>query len=827
VRLNRVVLLGIAVFVIPAPGRATEDGAAVQELIKKLETGDRLARQDAAESLGRLGPAAVKAVPALTKAMQRESTRPLAARALAAIGPEGWEPLLHALRGGGNGDANRTAAWIALDNHGPRTLRFLVRDLRPQDSLFYDLFDGDRPLKNRLVAELTGTASPPLAALPFLLRTLKDDDWEVRAVSASALGRMGPLARPAIPTLLDALEDPWPLESVRYAFAGLSVRERAADALLAIGPAAEDRLVNEGVPRLIDGLFRGDHASRRHALRALTTLGPKAKAAVPVLAAQLKVKPTEPNALFEHVPEMDVLTAIGADSVPTLVAILDDHRGYVRRRVLSVLAEMGGSARSALPGVRRCLSDPVAEVRLQVARALDLLEPDRVVAARSLTKLLADTHSEVRMEAASALGKRGPEAKEAIAALNELLQDKEPLVAAKAASSLIMLGAPEDMPLKRLTELIGTRDWRNGDCGDVGLNELMTLGRRARGAIPAVVAHLDAKDPEGVTEIAGVVVRIAPEKAGPIVPHLVNIVRNEKLADLHRQWSRSCDYQVRSWALGYLKDLGPRAREAVPALLELLTRRNPKGPAPKEVGAVLAAIGPAAREAIPVLRRCIENDDEVSWAAPALFAIDPDDPAVLPALMALLQFQDPYGDWGWEPPNYPRRCAIEALGRLGPRARAAVPRLEKILQEQDDRFNAWLTQSYWRDASVLMTVAAALLQITSDEERFVPILLRGVRVAPDNLVVLGDLAAGRPWAMALLMKSLNSSDPDICAAAAAGLGRCGPAAKEAVPDLIRAIQRNGTKHSQRQWIQVLGLIDPAALEANPQLLEIPRPQDSR
>ena len=65
-RRGTALFLGLAVLCYPPAGRAADT---VSELMKRLETGARLARQDAAEALGRMGPAAGDAVPALTKAL--------------------------------------------------------------------------------------------------------------------------------------------------------------------------------------------------------------------------------------------------------------------------------------------------------------------------------------------------------------------------------------------------------------------------------------------------------------------------------------------------------------------------------------------------------------------------------------------------------------------------------------------------------------------------------------------------------------------------------------------------------------------------------------
>jgi hypothetical protein len=79
------------------PVAQTPKRTRIQELIAQLRTGDALARQEACDELGRLGPAAEEAVSALAVALTRNITSSAAAEALLAIGPAGLPPLLEQL----------------------------------------------------------------------------------------------------------------------------------------------------------------------------------------------------------------------------------------------------------------------------------------------------------------------------------------------------------------------------------------------------------------------------------------------------------------------------------------------------------------------------------------------------------------------------------------------------------------------------------------------------------------------------------------------------------------------------------------------------------
>jgi HEAT repeat protein len=194
------------------------------------------------------------------------------------------------------------------------------------------------------------------------------------------------------------------------------------------------------------------------------------------------------------------------------------------------------------------------------------------------------------------------------------------------------------------------------------------------------------------------------------------------------------------------------------------------------VAQAIGAIGPEARAAVPVLRRFMNYDHDLPWATAALARIAPSDPDLVPALTALLRYQN-VGDRLW---------SAEELGRLGPAARAAVPYLEAIFREEEPRLHGKGNENYWR-AHFVMTVAGALLRITGDEKRLVPVLLHGAR-SHHKYSVLGGLAADHPWAMSALLEALRSSDRGIQSEAIEALAQAGSAAKVAVPELTRLLR---------------------------------------
>ena len=109
-------------------------------------------------------------------------------------------------------------------------------------------------------------------AIPALIPILKEEEnYEVRSAAAYALGEMGAAAVPAVPALIEALEDE---ESL--------VRTVTAEALGKIGPGAV-----EAVPALAKAMTMGPVGDFR-AVYALGSIGPEAVEAVPALIETLE-----------------------------------------------------------------------------------------------------------------------------------------------------------------------------------------------------------------------------------------------------------------------------------------------------------------------------------------------------------------------------------------------------------------------------------------------------------------------------------------------------------------------------------------------------------
>jgi HEAT repeat protein len=158
-------------------------------------------------------------------------------------------------------------AYIGVDVREVR--RFLVKtlgkewtDKRPQSE---DAAEMASNVSQRDVRKAAATALGKMGAeaTPSLVKLLNGKDAGLRSVACEALGEIGTGAKAAVPDLILTFKDD-------------AVREQAVEALAKIGTPA--------VQPLIDQLTNRTPAVRIGAAQALGKLGPKAKAAIPVLA---------------------------------------------------------------------------------------------------------------------------------------------------------------------------------------------------------------------------------------------------------------------------------------------------------------------------------------------------------------------------------------------------------------------------------------------------------------------------------------------------------------------------------------------------------------
>jgi HEAT repeat protein len=197
-------------------------------------------------------------------------------------------------------------------------------------------------------------------AVPALIDALNDVDGDIRVAAAEALGRIG--AEPAIPALVEAIGERH--EAVRVA---------AIEALERFGPAGK-----AAVPALIKCLKNADESAVAAAW-CLGEIGPDSRPAAPELTRLLLSRYENLSIAAAH-----ALGGIGPSAklaVPNLITALKEkgNSKSARRWYIRVLGVIGPDAKSAVPVLSEALTDSDAEIHDAARHALDRIQgwPDR------------------------------------------------------------------------------------------------------------------------------------------------------------------------------------------------------------------------------------------------------------------------------------------------------------------------------------------------------------------------------------------------------------------------------------------------------------------
>ncbi len=257
-------------------------------------------------------------------------------------------------------------------------------------------------------------------ALPALAETLKDEDGRVRDASAHAVGAMGP---DALPTLSRMLQ-----HSDKY------VRRQAVWAMGKLGPLASSVLRD-----LCDALHDNDPRTACGAAQAIGAMGCDGAEGVPALAEAMRGT----NIVLCRLAAK-ALSQVGTPALSTLMAHLQHSDPFVRGESALAIGWMGPLARPAVPFLAKIVrgrrqnftplpppvSPSVSPLRSPSSKVWCLDPPEGNERMSNVPTPLhntnplpeAGTPEECsRVHAAQALGRIGPDAALAIEDLREVM----------------------------------------------------------------------------------------------------------------------------------------------------------------------------------------------------------------------------------------------------------------------------------------------------------------------------------------------------------------------------------------------------------------------
>ena len=443
---------------VRALGRLGEDArTAVRELAELIGDDDENVRGEVIRALGKLGEHAKETVPRLIELLRGEGSEPYvqeyAAYALGMLGVHAKEavPGLLLLLSSQEVDVRAAAVWslgqlwvhnkVAAPELPMKLFELLTIDEQevrataikalaqlasyadeavpwPAEKLVQLLRDNSRRVREAAVYALKDLAANVDEVVPGLVRLLRDGEAgsRARASSADSLGRLGGLAREAVPVLVEVISGD---ES--------EVRSAAVNALRNLGEHAR-----EAVPELVKLLHHRESYVRDSALRAIGELGEYADGAIPELVRLMShgkwhVRESAAEAL-EYLAGH--VTAGAAGLVTELVRLMRDRASQQSVRVAAAkfLGGLGAYAKEAVPDLVLLIEGWNWRLQAAAAESLGRLgEHAREVVpdlAKRLTKLLTHERPSVRLRAVYALGGLGEHARAEAPKLAGLLIDE-------------------------------------------------------------------------------------------------------------------------------------------------------------------------------------------------------------------------------------------------------------------------------------------------------------------------------------------------------------------------------------------------------------------
>jgi HEAT repeat protein len=582
-----------------------------------------------------------------------------------------------------------------------------------------------------------------------IAKCLTHSQADVGFFAASALEMMGERAAPAIPALIQLLQDPK---------ANSSTRGKAADALGKIGEKAVDALI-----KLLEDP-EGDVESKRYAARALGPIGPQARRAVPSL-----IKLCE-DARADSTTKGSAAAALGG-------LVLD---GQAKAAVSALIKLLEGE--KIAPETKETAAGALGEIGKKA-------EADAAVAA--LIKLLESAQEEkFKQSAVGALAKIG---KKAVPALIELCEDKRADSAFKRSAANV-LGEIGEQAKEAVPALLKLLDNPQDITKIVVAQALGHIGDKA--AAPALIKLLgDPKAEEDVREAVSRAVGAIGEKGAPVVPALTHMLEDPQ-ADRDTKW-------YAGEALGWI---GKNAAPAVPVLIRLLEDPNASIATKWQMVEDLWSIAkqevgppPSLKRAVPGLIKMLKESRgdlhglNRGYAAMTLAKIN--DKAAVQILILNQMLEDKQADRG-------KSFAAVAVSEMGVNASAAAAPLIKLLEhpKTDSALLTLVARALGRTKGNASVAVPALIEVLDN--------LKGDKETLRETALALESYGARKAAVSALIKVLDNPTAGIDRKreTASALKRMGATAA-AVPALIKVLKNQKRDDERREVLVVILQLD--------------------
>lgn len=587
------------------------------------------------------------------------------------------------------------------------------------------------------------TADP--AEVERWVQDLASGDAKVRREAAYQLNRLGAEARPAVPALIQALDD----NEQQVWFMSVMT-------LAALGSEAK-----EATPKLIEGLAhrRRDMQIWYRSAYALGKIGPDA---IPALLEALGHK--EPLVRAGAAKALGWMGSQAHETIPNLKPLLNDSDSHVREQAAEALALIG---RQSIPALLDALGSTHQTTRSAAAEAIAILGDaanDSAIALVAAYKAEADP--EVRGKLIRALSKIGYPSDEFSPLLFDAFKDEHEPVRHAAINAILMLNSEATLPV-----LIEMLKGRSAEDRERAAYVLGRMGPKARSAVPDLIDGIQQFGENSALPLSAALVQIGT----PAIPALMEQLQRQSVESM----------ELGHWTVRCLASIGMAA--VAPAIEAL---ESPATSARLGALAVLAEIGKEARQAGPKILGLIDHPDERIRARALL------------CLKAIghsgTNFESRVEQALNDPSSIVRVAAAQVLIGSGRSGKPLVPMLIEALKDRRSAVRQGSASALGGIGPDAASAAPHLIEALADSEPEVQLTI--VRA----LAAFGS--SSEPAVPALIGLAKNSNS-ELRTASVEALGSIGPAAKPALPAVLHALN-DRTAEVRIAAIHALARIDP-------------------
>jgi hypothetical protein len=616
---------------------------------------------------------------------------------------------------------------------------------------------------------LASLCGKPDDALVILRSELKSEDTTVVGAALRALRNLGEISVGATREILDLLKTNHRNDH--------QVRLLISATLASIGPSAG--------PILADELNQSSQKGRARDLYLLSTLSNWQFAPEQVVPWLIDEANTEPYNLGFVVSCLEKYGADAKSAVPVLIA---SGRG--------------------LKGTTEWES----QARIAICNALGRIAGDDVEAERFLLEIAREDQDaaaiNVRVNALRALGRKMTLGSAAIDVLHAGLNAQDPLCQIAAAASLADCNVHRD---QAIALLLSHYQSANRVARQAALDAISSLAKKPVEVVAVFQRDLDQRPTLSQSpssgerqQIVAVLAEIGPAAVSAV--HAIAYWANHDVDYQGREASRKALLKLGKYAvpelilqleatdrqrlaLDVLKEMGPEAADAAPAILKLIA-----DPAiGSQATAALLNIGTATMA--PACAK-LEADRSNEQVARLLGQLPPAD-ADAGRLIDLYE----------RPEEHLWRNAAAGLRKLGPKLAPHIERLmadlgaesrDALRQKETLHIVGSIGQPGWerlgelaKDASQpteLRCLALGILADVPESEWLIKLLSEQIRDSDPKVFAATLQALGsKSTAIGIVLKTLNDTDATRRGEACIALSKLGPAAKEAIPRLKQIV----------------------------------------